>query len=410
MAITVASIISNFNTYVGDASTDRITAAERLQYVTEATNWLQEELKNDHQVKTYELDYIDTVNYYRLTTPLADLLEGADLRRKIGENVNSMSHKSSRELAEDIAQYQRGDDAWTIERRDNGIFLVVNAQPKHTSMMIDDFEDNVAYWVADTSTSDALAATLDTHIFNQGSASLTYGITVAQSVNNKASYTNSVLSLDFTDWNGNGVILLDVYIPDVTYITSYTMRWGQSTSNYYTATVTTDMDGSAFVNGWNTLAFEWTASTQVGTPTASAITYMKIDMNYGASQTNATGFRFDYLRIAQPEPLTFYYVSQIVGASSGGTPLYAFTATTDIPYFSGQYDGYKYAVAHMAAAIAFDNLRLKDEATKEDSRAYVALKRVKDIIPSSITKESKTFKAFGVSFNRRFSRINGKRI
>ena len=79
MAITIANLVTNFDTYIGDTSNDRITAVERLEYFTEATVWLQEELENDLQVATYNLDYFDTVNYYKVTTAVADLLEGADL-------------------------------------------------------------------------------------------------------------------------------------------------------------------------------------------------------------------------------------------------------------------------------------------------------------------------------------------
>ena len=39
----------DLDTYIGDSSTDRISAAERLQSVTEATVWVQEFLQNNHQ-------------------------------------------------------------------------------------------------------------------------------------------------------------------------------------------------------------------------------------------------------------------------------------------------------------------------------------------------------------------------
>ena len=81
MSVTIASLVTNLDTYLGDSSTDRISQAERFEALTESTAWLLEELGNEHSVNTYTLEYLDTVNYYKVTTPLADLLIGADLRR-----------------------------------------------------------------------------------------------------------------------------------------------------------------------------------------------------------------------------------------------------------------------------------------------------------------------------------------
>lgn len=399
MSITIASIITNFNTYLGDTSNDRVSAAERLQYITEGTVWLQEELKNDHQVKTYDLSYLDTVNYYRVTTPLADLLQGSDLRRKIGENVNAMAQKSSRELAEEIAQSTIGDDSWSIERRNGATFLVVNAAPKFNATMVDDFESStlIANWVADTTGSDALNVTLDVKRFNHGSSSLNFDIDVSQSANHKAVLTIDDLSYSLSSFEGTGVFLVDFDIPTVDTISGFNLIWGNDSSNYWTASVTTDLDGSAFVAGWNTLGFEWSAASKVGTPvTTSAVNYFAFTMNYASGQVDETDYRIDNFRIANPEDLTFYYVSWDVGTdTTGATDRLAFTATTDIPFFSGQYDQYKYAVAHMATSLAFHNLRLKADAATEESLAYRALSRARKIFPSSITTEIKSFKPHG---------------
>ena len=131
MSITVATIVNEMDKHIGDASTDRISVTNRLAYVTESVTWLQERLKNDHGLRTYDLSYIDTVNYYLVTTPLADLLDGADLRRRVGKNYRTMTHKSPRELAEEIADRIVGDDSWAIERRDDNIYLSINAVPQY---------------------------------------------------------------------------------------------------------------------------------------------------------------------------------------------------------------------------------------------------------------------------------------
>jgi hypothetical protein len=351
-------------------------------------------------IRTYDLSYVDTVNYYQVTADLADLLEGADLRRRVGENYHSMTHKSSRELAEEVAY--ANDDSWAIERRDSDVYLVVSAATKNKAITLDNFDGSVANWAADTSTSDMTNITLDSNETSSGSGSLNFDVDVSQSGNNKAGMYSTAITNSLATVEDTGVFLLDVYIPSVAYTSSFTLQWGSSSSDYWTTTVTTDIDGNAFVAGrWMTLAFEWSAASMVGTPTSSSIAWYRFDVNYSASQADDTDYRVDKFRVAKPEILTFYYASFVVGTTSGGTDIYSFTATTDIPFFSGKYDQYRKAVSHMAASLAFDTLRLKDDAMKEEARAIKALERARRIFPQSITKEIKSFKIGGINLSRR---------
>lgn len=209
MAVTAASLVTNFDTYIGDTSTDRISAAERLQYLTEATVWLQEELGNDHMVKTYSLSYYDNVHSYKITSAVASLLEGADLRRGEDDQRISMTHKSSRELAEEIGQ-QFTESSWAIERRDANWYLIVNHQSKYPAIKFATLDSTTAdggTWAADTATSDATNVTADTNEFKQGSASLNFDITVAQSVNNRATLSNATLnSKDLSTFENLGAL------------------------------------------------------------------------------------------------------------------------------------------------------------------------------------------------------------
>jgi len=404
MAVTVASIITNLNSYIGDASTDRITAAERLQYVTEATIWLQEELGNDLQNATYALNYYDTVHYYKVTSSIADLLEGADLRHPEQDQTLTFAHKSAREIAEDIGQNE-SEPAWAIERHDGDSYLVVNAPAKYRASVIadcDSFTSSGGTWAVDAVNSDATNLTIDVNEYKQGSGSFNFDVDVSQSGNNKATLVNtSVGSLDLSALEDLSSFIMWVYLPDVSDFTSITLYWGSDTSNYWSSTVTAPIGLSAFVDGWNRIKFDWQTATKTLLPDSSAIDYLQVDFNYGAGQGDDTDFRMDDLILARPEPLTFHYLSWNVGKTNAGADLAVFAATTDVPYFSGQYDQYKYAVAHKAAAICFQNLRLLQEAQFEQLEAERILERAKVFIPSSRTPETRNFKMRGINLTRR---------
>lgn len=414
MSITLSNIITNLNTYLGDTSNDRISAAERYEALTEATVWLQEELGNEHMVETYSLDFYDTVNYYKVTTQLADLLVGADLRRDEGLQTQEFARKSPREIAQEISSHVV-DPSWAIERRDGDAYLVINYESPYTSTIISsfDYENEGGTWTADTSASDALNVTYQSNLQKHGPGALNFDIDVSQSGNNNAViYAPDSPSKDLSSLEDIGSFLLWVYVPENTYTSSVTLTWGDDTaatpatkSNYWTATASTDVNGNAIADGWNLMKFDWSSSTLTGTPDSSAIVYYEIKVNYTASQTDDTDYRLDYLRIVQPETLTFHYVSWNVGTTNAGSAITAFTATNDVPFFSGRYDQYKYAVAHKAASILFYSaLRLQEAGATEEAEAIKALRRYRKQFESQVTRESKSFKPFGVNLRNRIRR------
>lgn len=405
MSVTISSLFSNFNTYVGDSSTDRITDAERYQYLTEATAWLLEELGNEHMVSTYAMNYLDGIHKYKITSSVADLLIGADLRREEEFQTQSFTRKSPREIAEDIGQGS-GESSWAVERTDGDAYLIVNHNSRYLPKTISDFDSLTSAggtWALDAVTSDGTNLTVDTNEMKQGSASLNFDVTVAQSGNNRATLSNSTLtSMDLSDYENLGTFSLWVYIPVITNFSSVTLYWGSSDSAYTSLTKTTDHNGSAFVVGWNRLTFDWASGTVTGSPDFTAVDYCRIDFNYAAGYSNTTDFRVDDLVLVRPEKLTFHYISYNVGfvSTSDSTEITAFTATTNVPFFSGRYDQYRHPVAHKAASLAFLSLRLRQEALDEDNLATAALTRAEKLFESSKVREMKSFKVFGVSFNK----------
>lgn len=179
MAVTVLDIQSNFNTYIGDSSEDRISATERLQFITEATIWLQEETGNDHMIATFVLPYMDGVHRYKVTGSIVTLLEGADLRRSEKDQREPFRHTNSRELAEVIGRHSN-ESAWAIERHDGDSYLVVNHISKFGSTRISSLESltgDGGTWVTGGVHQAGNNLEVDTVEFLEGSGSLEFDIT-----------------------------------------------------------------------------------------------------------------------------------------------------------------------------------------------------------------------------------------
>ena len=402
MAITLQSVVTNLNTYLGDASEDRITNIERFQFINEATVWLNEELGNEHMVSTQSLEYVAGVSTYKLTSSLSDLLVGGDLRKSEDSHKHTFTRRSPKEIAEDIGKNST-ELSWAVERRDGDIYVIINNQPKYTPKILATFDTSTSdggTWTAFTSASDATNITFDTNEYTEGSGCLNFDITVAQSANNLATvYINKTSGVDLSNLEDLGSFVFDVYIPNITYVSSVSIRVSSDSSvtpatvsNYLLATASTDINGNTLVNGWNKIKIDWSDMTVVGTPSYSSMKYFQFSINYTASKTDDTNFRLDNFYIVRQEVLTFHYISWFVGTSTGGTDITAYTALTDIPFYSGRYDQYRYPVAHMATALAFYSLRLRDDAEKEEIKASQALERYRKIFESQKTRPEKRFK------------------
>lgn len=411
MSVAISNIITNVDSFIGDVSTDRVSTVERYQSITEATAWLLEELGNEHMVDTYTFGYLDTVPYYKVTTDLANLLIGADLRRGLNDHTVNFTRKSPNEIAVEVGTDVELDPSWAIDRHDNDAYLVVNYRGKYQAQVLSGMDTitDGGTWTADTTGSDALNITTDVNEFKQGSGSLNFDVDVSQSANNySVVYLPNASVSDLSSLEDLGSFIYWIYIPENLYTSSLTLTWGSDTattpsakSNYWSATVTTDINGNALADGWNEIKVDWADATATGTPDSSEVQYYEFRVTYTASQTDDTDYRLDYFRVVQPESLTFHYVSWKVGTDNAGTDITAFSATTDVPFYSGQYDQYKYAVAHKAASIIYySNLRLPDQGAVEESQAVKALSRYRKNFESSRQKEVKNWKIRGNNLRR----------
>jgi hypothetical protein len=120
--------------------------------------------------------------------------------------------------------------------------------------------------------------------FVQGAGSLKYSLT------NDGYLENSTMSvMDLTNYQDRAVLFAWVY-NEATLPTSFTLRWGSDSANYWTKTVTTQWDGTAFRVGWNLVGFDWQTATKTLNPVVTAIDYLRF---YTAITGSATPVYFD---------------------------------------------------------------------------------------------------------------------
>lgn len=196
-----------------------------------------------------------------------------------------------------------------------------------------------------------------------------------------AGIVNSTLSqTDITNYlEGNGSVLVWAYITSTTNLTNYILRIGNDSSNYYSKTVTTQADGTAFVAGWNLLRFALTSLTETGSVTDTTIDYCAIYMTKTAAKVSELGYRFDGLILRRGEINNLYYYSSYGWQNSSGTYIVNSTSGSDL--LNAGEDEYEIILAK-CAELAADETDEEKVSEKEAGRYRQLMKTYKMNSPS----------------------------
>ncbi len=171
-----------------------------------------------------------------------------------------------------------------------------------------------------------------------GIGSLKLGISDAGGTT--AGITNSnITDFDITDYLTDGSFFVWAYITDADDITNFILKAGSDSSNYYSITITTTNESTAFVAGWNLLRFAMSGKSTTGTPDDGACDYIALYMTKDAGKVSEVGYRFDNLTLKRGEYYDIFYYSEYGWRSAAGT--WAESATSDTDILNGGADELK---------------------------------------------------------------------
>lgn len=166
-----------------------------------------------------------------------------------------------------------------------------------------------------TAGGDATNLTVDTLNYVTGASSFNFDLSGATTEGYLE--VSDISAVDLTDYEDNSAVFVWVYIPDTSIITSFTLRWGSDSSNYWSGSVTEAQTG-AFVTGWNLLRFDWNGdTTETGSPTVTAIDYLRFIVTYDG--TAETDLRIDNIVVRRGYIYNIEYYSKYLFQNSAGT-------------------------------------------------------------------------------------------
>lgn len=158
--------------------------------------------------------------------------------------------------------------------------------------------------------------------FTSGTASIQYSLSGSGYVENA-----TMAAVDLSDYEDQGVVFCWAYCQS-TLPTSYEMRWGSDTSaNYWSKSVSSQWDGTAFVQGWNLLGFDWQTAAQTGSPSSSAVDSVRLTTTITGS---ASPVFLDGIVCSLGSILEIEYYSKYLFRSASGAFKERPTADTDL--------------------------------------------------------------------------------
>lgn len=334
--------VSSLKTRIDDLRRDTTSGTIDSNDIIGSINGVIDDLRSDIDlstaVKNKYFYYLSDRPDYSVTNVLGitDFSNVKDLRVAFGDAEDFEAVTPN-----DFARYTSNapGTVWTTKnvyaietKAGDEILRVIYQSPlsKTELHLANDYDAN-GTWTADTSGSDAYQVATDPSEYILNGGAVRFNVDVSQSVNNYAQIYNSGMTpVDISSdaLYLRGRIRMWVHIGTPTYVTSFTLRWGSDSSDYYTVTVTAPANGGSFQAGWNELEFAWENATTTGVPDDSVMNYILFRVTYSASQADDYNYRISDIVMYEPKRLDLYYYSKHwVDNGSGTTQEYVTSLT-----------------------------------------------------------------------------------
>jgi hypothetical protein len=240
----------------------------------------------------------------------------------ISRNYSDEVNKVSQQQFDRTKQFYPSGTMSTFQFT-NGIPTIrITAPFPKQQLVIDTMSDSTQYTLGGTASS----IFTDNTFFYQSPASIRFTLNAAGSQGTLSRTLQAPLNL--STYVGVGLVFLAVEVPTVGNISSYTLRLGSSSSNYYTVTQTVPFTGSFVAGQFQLVGFDLSTATTIGSPVSTAINYIDILINYDG--TLLTNCRIGGLFASLPSPAQILAQSSAIFLPVGATQaLTNITADTD---------------------------------------------------------------------------------
>lgn len=344
MSTTLSTITQLIDDKRRDSTENSMTSAQRLRAINSALNIWNSLHDWPWTINDVNFNYNAGIDTYPI--PVTDFKFDVTLKPFKGEKVKEFWKVSENKFDSAITKVNR----YCIANNAQKQYIRVKSNTGNQSQIntATAYDEN-GTWVGASAVSGVYTDEYEGFTW-PSSVAFTYTGTSGTLTNS----TMNPVQMDMFENRSN--LYCDIYISDTSDLTSFSLKWGSSSTDYNTVTSTTDYLGEAFQVGWNRVKFAWNNVTTVGTPDVSAIDYLQLTIAYG-SDPGGVLMRVQNFFVSENVPMTLrYYSNNMVYDVSAAAQTQVFTdvsATTDYPLWSGQWDAVTEQFVNSVMEIAF---------------------------------------------------------
>lgn len=360
MSYLISDLKNEIEPKLHDTTLDRLSG-NFYDKVYEAGRRVLARIDPDETIRTVQITNALYDQIYSYVTP-------SDLKGKsilgIRPQINNTVRNNFSQVYQTDFDLKKNDTTFAI-RNNSGVKTLEISKSTTAGILFTGCNSLTAdgVWVAG---GDASSIGLDTVNKKEGSGSISFTLNAAGT----SGYVEatSIVSIDATDYLNKGAIFMWVYIPTssaLSSITSFTLRFGSSSSNYYTTSAATSAsDSTSFKVGWNLIRFDWVNLTETGTPDYTALTYTRFTVAY-SSASSIPSMHIDSIMFKLGEIYEMDYYSSYLFQNSSGTWIEKPTSDNDIINLSVV--SYNLILYELAAIITQE---LQSEGSAVDSQFW----------------------------------------
>lgn len=196
--------------------------------------------------------------------------------------------------------------------------------------------------------------TLNTHDYINPHSSIEFDISSAGGTT-AGVYADNFGTKDLSEYiQGDASVFVNVRLASATNVTNLKLHLGTSSGAYYEFTATTQSDGTAFQNGWNTVRFSLLNPTTTGAPNSSDIQYVAVYMTKTAGKVSENGYLINGMTAKRGKYHNIHYYTKYGWKDVAGAYKQNSTISTD--FVLADEDEYDIFVAkgRMLAALELD--------------------------------------------------------
>lgn len=403
MTVILQDIINLTQNHISDHTDERISDIQMFDAITEACAETIELNKNAMSNMTFPLNFINGKHYYKIPAHLYSVFGATDLRVEVSDETGAnrfvpFNRTSADKIVEDIT-LQRYNDTYALDRFDGDMYLAICYRNGNHSLDLIDPENNTGI----AGSLDTIAIYYTNNLLSGAEHSVRMEVLPDTNLEGRMTINtldNLGVVQDLSRFKDTGIVHVALSIDDAVDIESITLGLEDNSASLLT-TVITQEDDIPFESGNNNLMFDFSTVLNKGGIDWTNIEYITLTVKYNSDKIDNFNVYVDSIKAHVPTKFRFHYLGYSVGRNVSGESISQFSHELDVPYFSGQYDNFKFVISRYAASYLLNDLRLDSESDRQRALGDIKMRSINNIIPSDHKPENKSFRPAGINFNRR---------